>query len=341
MSVSADRVMIISNPDDEHTARVAWHLRAMDIDPIMLYPEHFGDSHALSLHLAGVPARWNCSIRMPSMDLDMATIASVWYRRPRLPLAGSGLSGASLAFARDEWRSAISSLYALSTFSLWVSSPERLHLAANKPRQLLLASNLGFAIPRTLISSDPRRIAEFYHDCDGRIIAKATGTGWLSGEDHEVDRYVLTNRVMLNDLMDSPALSLAPTTFQEEILKAYELRVTVVGSAVHAVRIDSQASAISAVDWRRYDTANTPYSPYELPPALIEGCLAITHALGLEYGAIDLICTPTGQYVFLEINGNGQFLWAEMLSGVPIARSVACLLARSAPSLTESRGGPP
>ena len=55
--------------------------------------------------------------------------------------------------------------------------------------------------------------------------------------------------------------------------------------------------------------------------------------LGLEFGAIDLIITPQGNYVFLEVNGNGQFLWAEHLSGVEVSTAIARLLAGITPPL--------
>jgi glutathione synthase/RimK-type ligase-like ATP-grasp enzyme len=62
-------------------------------------------------------------------------------------------------------------------------------------------------------------------------------------------------------------------------------------------------------------------------------CLRLVQGLGLEFGAIDLIRTPDGRYVFLEVNGNGQFLWAEELSGVKVSEALADLLAGVAPSL--------
>ncbi|MEV4245300.1 hypothetical protein AB0J63_18065 [Streptosporangium canum] len=47
---------------------------------------------------------------------------------------------------------------------------------------------------------------------------------------------------------------------------------------------------------------------------------------GLTYGAIDLILTPDGRYVFLEINPNGQFLWIEDATGLPIGAAIGDLL---------------
>jgi hypothetical protein len=57
-------------------------------------------------------------------------------------------------------------------------------------------------------------------------------------------------------------------------------------------------------------------------------CLAIVKQLGLHFGAIDLLETPDGDYVFLENNPNGQWYWIEMITGQPMARAMADLLER-------------
>jgi hypothetical protein len=48
--------------------------------------------------------------------------------------------------------------------------------------------------------------------------------------------------------------------------------------------------------------------------------------LGLVYGAIDLIVTPEGDHVFLEINPNGQFDFVAQLARLPIYEHLAELL---------------
>lgn len=40
-------------------------------------------------------------------------------------------------------------------------------------------------------------------------------------------------------------------------------------------------------------------------------CRALMKRLGLVFGCFDFIVTPAGEYVFLEINQMGQFLWIE------------------------------
>jgi glutathione synthase/RimK-type ligase-like ATP-grasp enzyme len=46
----------------------------------------------------------------------------------------------------------------------------------------------------------------------------------------------------------------------------------------------------------------------------------------LEFGCIDMILTPDGEYVFLEINPSGQWLWVQKKTGLPIAEAIADLL---------------
>ena len=50
---------------------------------------------------------------------------------------------------------------------------------------------------------------------------------------------------------------------------------------------------------------------------------ALVQELGLRYGAIDLILTPDDRFVFLEINPNGQYLWIELATDLPISAAIA------------------
>ena len=46
--------------------------------------------------------------------------------------------------------------------------------------------------------------------------------------------------------------------------------------------------------------------------------LELTRQYELHYVTIDLIHTPGWEYIFLEVNPNGQYLWTEELSKVKI-----------------------
>jgi glutathione synthase/RimK-type ligase-like ATP-grasp enzyme len=107
-----------------------------------------------------------------------------------------------------------------------------------------------------------------------------------------------------------------------------EIRVTVVDERVFAAEIHSQVPRPTQHDWRRYDPFSTPVHPHPLPAAEAERCARLLRRLGLRYGAIDLVLTPEGQYVFLELNSNGQYLWVERRTRLPISEAIAELLRR-------------
>lgn len=83
------------------------------------------------------------------------------------------------------------------------------------------------------------------------------------------------------------------------------------------------------VDWRHYDFENVPHFSFELPQKIKDFCFNLVKRLGLIYGAIDMIVTPNEKYVFLEINPNGQYLWIELLTGLPISSTIAEALSKN------------
>jgi glutathione synthase/RimK-type ligase-like ATP-grasp enzyme len=142
---------------------------------------------------------------------------------------------------------------------------------------------------------------------------------------------VFTNRVKPEDLADLSGLRLCPVTFQEMIPKALELRVTVAGDRVMAASIDSQSSERAAHDWRRDGLRMIQdWRPYQLPREVEEKVLRLMDYFVLNYGAIDIIVTPDGRHVFLEINPAGEFFWLERCPGLPVSDAIAdVLLGRS------------
>jgi glutathione synthase/RimK-type ligase-like ATP-grasp enzyme len=208
----------------------------------------------------------------------------------------------------------------------WLPGP--LHLlrrADNKHLQLRLAAQLGFRIPSTLMSNGPEELLAFHRRHDGCVIDKQPSVMLARTQGENVMRY--SQMVSTRDIAYARRLRYSPMLFQRYVEKAVEIRVTVVGTRVFAAEIHSQSTAHTRHDWRRYDLKHTPHVVHALPAAEASRCLALVEKLGLRYGAVDLILTPQGEYVFLEINPNGQWLWIERRTGLPISDAVADLLA--------------
>ena len=117
-----------------------------------------------------------------------------------------------------------------------------------------------------------------------------------------------------------------PSIVQRNIKKEYEIRVTVVNEAVFAAKVDSQSNADTKYDWRR---KKLKFECYDLPESISSKCISLVKRLNLKFGAIDLIKDKSGQYIFLEINPNGQWAWIEMDTGLLISDAIIKELERN------------
>jgi glutathione synthase/RimK-type ligase-like ATP-grasp enzyme len=244
---------------------------------------------------------------------------AVWYRRLRVPTIPPEMDAGVYDFCVRENRSAlIGGLIGHET--RWMSHPGAIWKAEFKPYQLQMAAKIGLDIPKTLISNRAESIREF-HQQYGPIIAKPVRSGHVvkGGVECAVFTTKLEDEVM-NDLSDA---ALSPTIYQEFLPKAFDIRVTIVGRKLFAVSIDSQSDPSAVIDWRKTENPLLPHAPIELPGELQRSLLELMSRLSLTYGAIDLVLTPDGRYVFLEINPNGQWLWIDEMLSLGISHSIA------------------
>jgi glutathione synthase/RimK-type ligase-like ATP-grasp enzyme len=118
-------------------------------------------------------------------------------------------------------------------------------------------------------------------------------------------------------------VSNCPCLFQQYVEKAYELRIIVVHDTAFAVELHSQEHPDAMTDWRRARMRDIPHRQHDLPEAIKKQCVSLVRELGLKYGALDMVVTKAGKYVFLEINPNGQYGWLEDVIGPCISESIA------------------
>jgi glutathione synthase/RimK-type ligase-like ATP-grasp enzyme len=212
---------------------------------------------------------------------------------------------------------------------LWVNHPLEDGRSRYKLLQLQVANEVGLQVPRSLVTTEPEAVKQFYEECNGKMIHKVLGWPYFSEDDPEAptSKMVYTNMVDLNKV-DVSRVQYCPCFFQEYVEKDVELRVTVVGERVFACEIHSQKSANprTHIDWRNYSLHDTPHVAATLPAHVEEACRQFVRKLNLQYSALDLIRRPDGEYIFLESNPGGQYGWIEVLSGLPITEALADLL---------------
>lgn len=269
--------------------------------------------------------------------LDLRDVSAVWHRR--LNIGGSlprdmdkQLRAASLGEARS---TVIGLLASLDAFRM--DAEPHIRRAENKQLQIQIARKLGMETPRTLITNDPEAVRAFARTCERGLVTKMLSSFAVYEDDAE--KVVFTNPVKAEDLNDLEGLRLCPMTFQEQVPKTLELRVTIVGERVMAAAIDSQASARAAHDWRRDGVRLTQsWQPYELPSEIEAKLLRLMDYFELNYGAADFILTPEGRHVFLEVNPSGEFFWLERSPGLPISDAIADVLLGRASRREKGKG---
>jgi ATP-grasp ribosomal peptide maturase len=254
--------------------------------------------------------------------VDLADVRAVWHRHTKQFVVDEGMSGPEKAFAYGEARRGYGGILAALAGCLWVNDPMAAARAEYKPVQLAAATAAGLRIPQTLITSDPRTAYDWARQLGRSIIYKPLDGVWHADEGQV--RVIYTSPVTdLEELLD-PALGKTAHLFQEQVPKAFEARVTIVGTQVFAVRIDAGSPA-ARTDWRS-DYGALAYSQIELPRAVAAGLVDLHQRLGLVYGAADLICDDAGNWIFLETNQAGEWGWLAAETGVPIAAALADLL---------------
>ncbi|MFZ5637715.1 MAG: hypothetical protein ACOY82_14135 [Pseudomonadota bacterium] len=250
-----------------------------------------------------------------------------WFRRTMQAGIDREMHPADHAMALDETRAFVRGLLTTTSDRCISVNDYRAAMAAEvKHTQLLAAKRIGLSIPDTLISNDPARIREFIRrGGDNGTIYKPFNTAIWESPSSVAFSYTA---VVAEDALPSDAtLRLTPGIFQRRIDKACELRVTCMGRRTIAVRLDSQAVAGAEIDWRVSQNASLRPSLVVLPPAIEAACQALLAALGLRFGCIDFVVTPQGEYVFLEINQMGQFLWVEDANpGIPMLDAFVAFL---------------
>jgi glutathione synthase/RimK-type ligase-like ATP-grasp enzyme len=195
--------------------------------------------------------------------------------------------------------------------ALVLNRPSAMATNGSKPYQAMLIERHGFKVPETLVTTDVDAAGAFW-ERHGSIIYKS-----VSGVRSVVSRLRDDERDRLRHIV------WCPTQFQAWI-PGTDHRVHVVGDRVFAVQI------VCAADDYRYASAQghaLELRPVELDPTIGQAALALAHGLCLPLAGLDLRRTPDGEWFCFEVNPSPCFTYYERLTGQPIARAVADLLA--------------
>ena len=217
--------------------------------------------------------------------------------------------------------------YFIDVFSLGSQAYDE--ISASKMLQLKIAVELGMKIPATCFSNRREDILDFARGMENIILKPIKEDSIFYDDEREYVFYA--KKVETARLRELPEEAFTQTvSFVEKYIeKKFELRITVVGHEIFACKIDSQIlpEDKGRIDWRQGIDIGLKQEKFDLPERIGEFCLKYLERMHLNFGCFDFIVTPGDEYVFLECNPNGQWLWVEDGTGLPITKAVAeCLI---------------
>ena len=325
-------ILILTTYQDPHVDAVYQHIKQKNQQTIIFYSNYYSSKQYI---------HYSSSSRDPYLiyyngeKYHIADFQTIWYRKPNFWLdydikyASDSEKMLSIKYKRKE----ILSMYvdgimmeAAKKDAFLVSSYQSIIEATNKLKQLLIAKEIGFAIPKTLVSTSIKELINFINSCSDEAIIKS-----ISASEVRYGKYFrsfftmpISSMQLMKHHKSNPIDY--PLLLQEKIIKRLELRITVIGKHVFATALDSQSTKNGKTDWRKELIDNLPHSLYNLPKKIEKLCLNLCRHYGLQFGAIDMAVTLEGKYVFFELNPNGQYLWLELKTGQTLSKTKAELL---------------
>lgn len=303
-------VLIATKPDDADSYYVKLALENYGQEAKLWFTSDMPALQSHTFRLKHKEMRWSAK----GLDLDIKEddlFDVVWRRRPAKPKLNDLVHPLDLKNAMHENMSLYDAFWkTIAPGMFWVNPPSTHPQISCKLTQLKVASRLGFRVPETVVSNNPDDIVQFIKSySSGDVIYKPMFPVMWTNED--TMRLTYTKPILLEDLPTASVLRLTPGIYQRRIEKAYELRVTCMGHTAIAAKLYSQEHEQGRNDWRSVPATELVMEPYSLPDDIANKCFALMLKFGIVFGCFDFIVTPEGEYVFLEVNEQGQFLWQE------------------------------
>jgi len=316
-------ILLITNKDDITTDFIVNRLNKIGADYYRFNTEDLVTNVGVNLDIE--KDEYYLIDQMTDSSINLSKVKSVYYRRPGAPhLIVDSLSNGEIEFIKTETYYLLEGIYKILKDKFWISPITSIREAENKIYQLLIARNIGFEIPKSLITTSRKNVDSFFSVLKGNCVIKPIKCGRLN--DPQKPRVIFTSLITKDDIRFMDGVCYCPTYLQNEIKKAADIRVTVVGRKVFPAKILSQEFQETTVDWRKGENSKVRHERIELPSEIEGKCIELIRRLNLQFGAIDFALDKDLRYIFLEINPNGQWGWIEKRLGYNISGEIVNLL---------------
>ena len=284
------------------------------------------DELSLSLAARGIPAvrldsdrcvgdaiSWDWASGVIRLDGESFRPVVIWQRYFVADSIAATDSTATL-YAREQWAAfvaAVSSAGSVLAAGPASTAPRTINAACppglpDRVTQLSVAMGAGLRVPASLVTTRP---ADALHSIAGTsdLMVKSLGRHLIEDPPGRM-RGVFPHRVTRRELREETDAEPAPVLVQEFVESNRELRVHVVGD-----RLIGYAITRPTPDAPWTDPDSVVVEPIRLSARLASQLASLVRAFGLDVAGFDLLDTP--EPVFLEVNPEGSWRWAETRCG--------------------------
>lgn len=313
MTTSSPTVVLLTHSGDYFTIdRVQAAVARRGGSPFRLDTDRFPTDLQLTTRFG--PDGASLRVRANGDEISLDGVRSVWMRRVWSAPRPEGIPDLQAVHCVRESRAALDGFLSALYHASWFDPLLRVREAENKHLQLRLAHDAGLCVPRTIVGNDPEEVHRLWDACHGQLITKMLTP--ITQSMGAPTAAIYTNTLAAEDLEDLDGLALSPMIFQEKIDKVCELRVVYVAGRYFIGALDAAND-----DWRAGKTAAWKHD--ELPPDVAAALDALMRALGLRFGAADILRARDGTHYFLEVNPVGEWGMLERDLELPIADAIA------------------
>ena len=318
-------ILILTNKEDVHPNSVIKYLGEKNAQVFRLNTESILTDY--KIYWENINGVTEVTIRNIHTNkiIKGSEIKSVWERRPE--------SASECKIDKPELREvclkeATGFLRNLQHFfydKFWLGHPLYDRLSDSKILQIKTANEIGLKTPDTIITNDCEMSKPFFKR-HLEFAQKAIDVSGFEIEGTNEYHVFWTKKIESSALLEFPKenFELTYNNIQEYIPKRYELRVTVIVDKIFACKIETQHldDDKGKIDFRQGYDYGIKYEIYELPNSIGYKCVEYLKRMQLNFGCFDFLVTENNEYVFLECNSNGQWLWVEMQTGMTISKAI-------------------
>jgi len=318
-------ILIITCEEDIHPNRVIEELETYSVPCFRLNTEYLLRDYNVHFGIDNEDYEFIIEHKITGYKISNKDITAVWERRPMAPIClfDEGFVPQVKAMMLQEADDFLKYFrYSLNEV-FWFGNPINERKGSSKIWQMQIARKIGFQIPLTVYSNNLSKTLEFFQNKD--VAIKPVTADGIMDSDKEIVFY--TKKIPFDVFRKTNEIGFRNNInhIESYTKKKYELRITYVYDEAFACKIDSQVKENNKgkIDWREGYDHSISFTPIKIPKEVERMCKLFLKEVKCNFGCFDIIVTENNEYVFLECNLNGQWLWIEEETGLEISKKIA------------------